>query len=108
MHKLTPAQERLIKDAKTRPDFRVITFGVSFRTIEKLIEAGFIEKVSALSVMEKHAIRVTCTEWSKQLGYVLEKKYDNEAALLSKMIYGKITQLDQTIYVLTKRTINQN
>lgn len=107
---LTPAQTRLINEARNRERSQINFFGIPEKTKFKLIEMGLVETVPTLAEAEKELLRLETVQVCADLqSLVLDANCSFMTAhRAANKIQSNIRQLHATINVLTNtgRTID--
>jgi hypothetical protein len=85
---LTPAQQRLLKEAEVRPDKRVLFYGMPEKTQTKLLESGLVKKVYAV---ERHG------EEYKKVKTELYQLADDVKIAISYEKWDKVAEVAQQI-----------
>jgi hypothetical protein len=101
--KLTPAQEQVITDAQHRENNRVVFYGMPAKSIEKLIDNGYVTIVSFLETEEKFKVRLGCADMARRLIVELEAMQDRSAAKIVMGLRNEVAKLSSTMYVLTRK-----
>lgn len=111
---LTPAQKRVIEDAKAKDRFQVRTYGMSWKTLDKLHSLGLVEKVpfleDASKVKECEAqIKALCDLMKHQIDETDNHTDSKQATALRRIgdnIKRLLKDLSGTITVLTEKGRN--
>lgn len=106
---LTPAQQRLIDDARLRDDYRVNFFGIPEKTKQKLIDAGLVETVPDITSDEDAALRSEISKLCYELvAYLVERAPSYHTQRISREISYKTSRLFTTKNVLTASAKENN
>ena len=103
MTNLTPAQKRLIADARTTERNTINFYGIPEKTRQKLIDDGLVEIVFTYSDDEKNEIKGKVHDFCDELQTAMAEGHSKyQTTLLARNIKHNVESLFYTINVLTE------